>query len=178
MAVLGLAVILAIARLYRGHRRLTWPAVNALIARNFPHVPQITVHELARWVHDPQRTRPLLLDVRSKAEYAVSHLHGARWIDATEPVHQALAGIRLTQPIVTYCSVGYRSSAYAWRLIQDGYTDVHNLQGSIFEWANDGLKVYRNHHVVKQVHPYNRRWGQLLKRRYWAFSPSPATTAP
>lgn len=149
-----------------------------MIARDFPDVPQITVPQLGAWLHDQRRPQPLLLDVRSHAEYDVSHLHGARWVNTDQPVGQATAGIAHTAPIITYCSVGYRSSAYAQRLIQDGFTNVHDLQGSIFQWADDGLPVYRDGRVVDQVHPYNRYWGQLLKRSLWAFSASPTATHP
>jgi rhodanese-related sulfurtransferase len=154
---------------YVSHRRLTWPQLNAMIARNFPHVPQMHIHTLVAWLHDHNKRPPLLLDVRAKAEYAVSHLHNARWINTAEPVRKAMAGVPHTTPFVTYCSVGYRSSAYAQRLIHDGYTNVHDLEGSIFQWANDGLPVYRHGRVVHHVHPYNHYWGQLLKRSLWAF---------
>ncbi len=151
------------------HGTLTWQKVNAMIAHDFPNVPQMNVHTLDAWLHNPKQAAPMLLDVRSRAEYAVSHLHGAKRIDAAESVKQAMAGVPHTQPIVTYCSVGYRSSAYARRLIKNGFTAVHDLQGSIFQWANDGLPVYRNGRVVHHVHPYNHYWGQLLKRSLWAF---------
>ena len=73
-------------------------------------------------------------------------------------------------PIVTYCSVGYRSSAVAERLEEQGYTRVWNLEGSIFEWANQGLPVVRDGEEVSQVHPYNRRWGRLLDKQLRAYS--------
>lgn len=156
---------------YFRHRRLTWPQLNAMIAHKFPHVPQMHVQALVAWLHDHSRKPPLLLDVRTRAEYAVSHLHNACWIDTAEPVSKAMVGVSHAAPIVTYCSVGYRSSAYAQRLIHNGYTNVHDLKGSIFLWANDGWPVYRHGRVVHHVHPFNHYWGQLLKRSLWAFHP-------
>lgn len=170
VAAVGVTLVSASWRYFR-HRRLTWPQVNAMIAHNFPNLPQMNVQTLVAWLHDQSKTRPLLLDVRTRAEYAVSHLHNARWIDTAEPVSKAMVGVSHATPIVTYCSVGYRSSAYAQRLIHDGYTNVHDLKGSIFQWANDGWPVYRHGHVVHHVHPYNHYWGQLLKRSLWAFHP-------
>ncbi len=163
---------------YDHHRRLTWNQVDVLIARDFPHVPQIDVHHLAVWLHDPLLKPPLLLDVRSRTEYAVSHLYHAHWIDTSEPISKAMASVSRTEPIVTYCSVGYRSSAYAQRLLQNGFTNVHDLKGSIFQWADDGLPVYRHGRIVHHVHPYNRYWGQLLKRPLWAFSVSHSVASP
>jgi hypothetical protein len=43
---------------------------------------------------------------------------------------------------------------------------VFNLKGSIFEWANRGNPVVNQHGVTPYVHPYNRRWGQLLNKKY------------
>ncbi len=164
--------------LHRPQHHLTWHQVNAMIAHHFPEVPQISVADLDTWFHDSHRKPPLLIDVRSRAEYAVSHLHNARWIDTLEHVSKAMAGVSHTESIVTYCSVGYRSSAYAQRLLRDGFTNVRDLKGSIFEWGNGGLPVYRHDRVVHHVHPYNRYWGLLLKRSLWAFSPAPTAETP
>lgn len=154
---------------------ITWGRVNGMIHRNFPQVPQLSVAALHAWLADPRRPKPLLLDVRARVEYEVSHLHHALWINAGEPVNKAMAGVARDQPIVAYCSVGYRSSAYCARLMKDGFTDVHDLKGSIFQWANTGLPVYRAGGIVHHVHPYDRHWGQLLKRSLWEFHPPNAT---
>ena len=156
---------------YQHSRHLTWTQVNAMIHDNFPQVPQLSVHALHEWLADSHKPKPLLLDVRSRIEYEVSHLHHARWVNAKESVAQALAGVPHDQPIVAYCSVGYRSSAYCARLMKDGFTDVHDLRGSIFQWANAGFPVYRDGKIAHHVHPYDRHWGQLLKRSLWAFHP-------
>ncbi len=172
-------IILAVGWWWYGPRhKPTRQQVNAMIARDFPQVAQIDVHHLAAWLHDPHRKPPILLDVRSRPEYAVSHLHDARWIDTAAPVSKAMAGVSRTEPIVTYCSVGYRSSAYAQRLLKDGFTNVRDLKGSIFQWANDKLPVYRDGRVVHQVHPYNHYWGCLLKRSLWVFHVSPPARSP
>lgn len=140
-----------------------------MIADKFPHVPQLSVSALHTWLADSHKAQPLLLDVRAKAEYDISHLHHARWVNADETVAKAMVGVAHDRPIVAYCSVGYRSSAYCQRLMQDGFTHVHDLQGSIFQWANTGLPVYRAGKMVHHVHPYDRHWGQLLKRSLWKF---------
>ena len=158
---------------YQHSHRLTWTQVNAMIRDNFPQVPQLNAPALHAWLTNAHQPKPLLLDVRARIEYEVSHLHHARWINADESVSKAMAGVPHDQPIVAYCSVGYRSSAYCARLMKDGFTNVHDLKGSIFQWANAGLPVYRNGKIVHHVHPYNHRWGQLLKRSLWAFHPPP-----
>ena len=160
-------------RWYRQRHRLTWTQVNAMIHDNFPQVPQLSVQVLHASLVDPHKPKPLLLDVRSRIEYEVSHLRHARWVNAKESVAQAMAGVPHDRPIVACCSVGYRSSAYCARLMRDGFTDVNDLKGSIFQWANAGFPVYRNDRIAHHVHPYNHHWGQLLKRSLWAFHPPP-----
>ena len=99
--------------------------------------------------------------MREPVEFNVSHLAHARQVnpDADPSVLDLPKNI----PIVTYCSVGYRSAIFARRLRQAGYTNVQNLQGSIFQWANEGHPVQENGVRVDKVHPYNKTWGLLLK---------------
>ena len=47
-------------------------------------------------------------------------------------------------------------------LIGAGYRNVHDLEGSIFEWANLGYPVYRGASPATKVHPYDKKWGALL----------------
>jgi rhodanese-related sulfurtransferase len=50
----------------------------------------------------------------------------------------------------------------ASRLRAAGFTDVRNLEGSIFQWANERRPLVREEEPVSQVHPYNALWGRLL----------------
>ncbi|MGH7937844.1 MAG: rhodanese-like domain-containing protein, partial [Bryobacteraceae bacterium] len=65
--------------------------------------------------------------------------------------------------IVTYCSVGYRSAGMARRLHAAGFTRVQNLEGSIFEWANEHRPLVHDGKAATQVHPYDALWGRLLQ---------------
>ena len=65
-------------------------------------------------------------------------------------------------PIVTCCAVGYRSGAMAHRLRAAGYTQVQNLEGSIFQWANEHRPLVDGGERVTKVHPYTQGWGRLL----------------
>ena len=98
--------------------------------------------------------KPVLLDVRTQAEFDVSRIAGARRVD---PDAKSVALPKDTL-IVTYCSVGYRSAKFAQRLQEAGFTNVRNLEGSIFQWANEG----RATEPSAKVHPYNEKWGALL----------------
>ncbi len=144
--------------------------VQQRIRSEFPDVKQISVAELNEWLASGD-AQPLLLDVREEAEYRVSHLRGAIRVDPADRDPVLPAEVDKEAPIVAYCSVGYRSSALAARLMEQGYTDVRNLEGSIFQWANRGFSVFRGDEEVRQVHPYDRRWGRLLDEELRAFSP-------
>jgi hypothetical protein len=40
--------------------------------------------------------------------------------------------------------------------------EVLNLEGSIFQWANEGRPLFRSDIQVTKVHPFSRRWKGLL----------------
>jgi rhodanese-related sulfurtransferase len=147
-------------------RSLTFNLLKRLITRLFPNVESITPEALAQWLQDPSKIQPVLLDARSAAEYEVSHLWHARRIDPDSPDLSALANVSFETPLVVYCAVGYRSAALASRLLQAGFYRVYNLEGSIFQWVNEGRKVYKDEQITTVVHPYNWLWGKLLKLQY------------
>lgn len=142
------------------------------IRARFPMVKGVSTAELATWLEGPTAEQPLLLDVRAAAEFDVSHLPGA----LTAPtVGQALDLIQArptTGPVVLYCSVGYRSADLAAQLQGQGLTNLYNLEGSIFQWANEGRPVFRGSKPVKGVHPFDEDWGRLLDRDRWSFPAS------
>ena len=142
--------------------QVSWSTVQQQIHHKYPHVEQITVESLSSWLNSMEMPPPLLLDVREEPEYQVSHLQGAVRIEPGELDPALPAGVGKDTPIVAYCSVGERSSALIARLEELGYTQVANLRGSIFEWANKGHPVVRGSEEVRQVHPYDERWGLLL----------------
>ncbi len=167
--VLALAVFVAVAALFArslaaaAGEPASWAAVDALISARFPDVLPLTTAELAAWLADPARPRPLLLDVRGAEEYAVSHLPGALHIAPGTDPRPLLAGAGAPRPIVTYCSVGYRSAAMAQAIQRAGHSAVSNLAGSIFAWANEGRPLQRGGQAVDVVHPYDTAWGLLLR---------------
>lgn len=154
-------------------RDLGWSAVERMIAAEFPDTPTISADSLAVRMEDD--TPPLLLDVRTPDEFAVSHLAGAERVDPdAEALPPELAALDRGTPIVAYCSVGYRSAALVEGLRAAGFTDVANLDGSIFGWANASRPVVRGDSAVREVHPYDRRWGLLLDAEYRAYAPGEA----
>jgi rhodanese-related sulfurtransferase len=166
-------VLILLVTLTGCSRDLSWRAVDRMIQSHFPDVPTITTDRLAPRLADSTRDRPLLLDARSPEEYAVSHLPGARRVNPDTSSFPALDTLPRDTAIVVYCSVGYRSARVAAHLRNEGFTNVANLRGSIFRWANEGRPVVRGDSTVRAVHPYNDTWGTLLDAELHRRSPTP-----
>lgn len=143
-------------------RGLAWRWVKATIHKRFSAVQAVSTDALAAWL--AQEPPPLLLDVRQPEEFAVSHLPGAL---LAPDLATALAQIdpETKRPIVVYCSVGYRSARLADQLQAAHPAPVYNLEGSIFQWFNEGRPVVQGQRVADRVHPYSRVWGLLLAPR-------------
>ncbi len=150
-------------------------AVKEMIRHKFPEVSQIPTDSLLVWQSKTRSTHPLLLDVREDEEYVVSHLKAARQSVSEQEALDILKNVPKDTLIVLYCSVGYRSSKLAKKLKTHGFTNVYNLEGSIFEWANRGLPVFRGDRQVNAVHPFDETWGRLLDRALWATMPDSAS---
>ena len=146
---------------------LAFNIIKGLAIRKFPSVEWISTEEFAQWLADPLKPQPILLDARSEAEYAVGHLRQSQRIEPHDPDLAQFTESK-DKPIVVYCSVGYRSARIAERLQQAGFSVVYNLEGSIFQWANEGRSVFKDDRPTMLVHPYNALWGKLLKSEYRA----------
>ncbi len=155
------AALLSLAWLWAGPVRAeTFESVKQAVRKKFPTVRQVSTAELAAWLADTNRAQPVLVDVREKEEFAVSHLRGAKNFQTVSQWKTALPPS--APPVVVYCSVGYRSSALAEKLQRAGLTNVANLEGSLFQWANEGRPLHRGTNAVREIHGYSRKWSGLL----------------
>ena len=153
----------------------TWSDTLGKVRREYPEVPQLSTASLSAWLAGPVPF-PILLDVRTPEEFAVSHLLGDNRALTLAEANITLEGKNRDLPIVVYCSVGYRSSRLARELRQAGWKKVWNLEGSLFAWANEGRPLYRtisssskaefsnaSPTKVLVAHPFDDTWGKLLK---------------
>ena len=106
----------------------------------------------------------VFLDAREPKEFAISHLKNAIFVGYDHFDLGAVAGLKKSQPIIVYCSVGYRSEKVAEKLLNAGFTQVSNMYGGIFEWVNQDLPVVDDNGPTDKVHAYNHRWGVWLKK--------------
>jgi len=153
-------IVAAVALL--GMRSIDWFLLKQSLRHRFPKVEWITTAQLADWLLDKQREPPVLLDVRTEDEWVVSHLPDAQRVEPNASIEQAIPGVAKATPIVTYCAVGYRSATLATQLREAGFSKVQNLEGSIFQWANEHRPLVRDGQPVTTVHPYSSLWGRLL----------------
>lgn len=158
VAALGLGLAVSFATMARGAS-----AWKTLISVGYPDVSWVDGETLAEWMARTSDDELVLLDVRTPEEQRVSHLQDARHLNASNPDIETLA-IPAGATVVVYCSIGYRSATIIEELGQAGIQNVYNLEGGLFDWANQGRPVYRGPERVDEVHPFNRIWGLLLRR--------------
>ena len=161
--MLSFAILLLLGLTVFFRRSLNWFFLKRLLRARFGNDNWITTKELADWLANRSRPQPTVFDVRTAAEWQVSRLPRAQHLDPSADTNTMANGLAKDALIVTYCSVGYRSAVMARCLQKMGYTNVQNLEGSIFEWANQRRPLIRDEARVTRVHPYSLFWGRLLK---------------
>lgn len=108
----------------------------------------------------------VLLDAREVAEFETSKIPGAKYFGYDNPDFSILDNLDKEQPIVMYCSIGYRSEKMGEELQKRGFTNVKNLYGSIFEWANKNYPLVdsKDENTTK-IHTYNSKWGKWVENK-------------
>jgi len=150
----------------------SWTSVKEMVRQDFPDVEHVSADELSQQMATEPENAPILLDVREEAEYAVSHLPRAVRVQPGTDTSAFLDTLAHDAAIVAYCSVGYRSAELVNKLRERGFTNIRNLEGSIFGWANGGRSVERDGRSVEEVHPFDEQWGKLLRKDLHAYEPS------
>lgn len=112
-----------------------------------------------------KKSNALFLDARTKKEFDVSHIKDAVWVGYDDFDLGKVRGLTKNQPIIVYCSIGYRSEKVTERIQSAGFTNVSNLYGGIFEWKNIGEAVYNKKDLpTEKVHAYGKTWGVWLNK--------------
>lgn len=142
------------------HDRAGLAAVRTAVDARYPGMEWVRARTLRRWLASD--APPQLLDTRARAEFDVSHLAGAVWLDPEHP-DWSVVDANPARRVVVYCSVGWRSGAVAHQLVARGRTNVFNLEQGLFGWANAGLPMVRGDGPATRVHPYDAVWGRMLR---------------
>ena len=96
----------------------------------WPEVPQMSAEQ---YEAIPNDQRPLLIDARTPRERRVSVIPGA----ITPDQLPAELSARPHQPVLVYCTIGYRSTKLAAELREQG-VNAENLHGGVLAWAHQG----------------------------------------
>ena len=94
----------------------------------------LTTQELAAWMANAAREKPVLLDVREPWEFKICLIDGSFNI----PMHTIpgkLSELNAAQPIVCICHHGVRSRQVALFLERNGFNQISNLEGGVHAWA-------------------------------------------
>jgi phage shock protein E len=85
---------------------------------------------------------PLILDVRTREEYAAGHVSGARNIPFDE-LSSRLGELPVDkdEEVVVYCRSGGRAAKAEGVLIDAGFSNVRNLDGHMQGWSTSGHPV-------------------------------------
>lgn len=95
---------------------------------------QITAPELAQWLADPARDKPVLLDVREGWEVALCQIPGSQTMPM-QTVPARLDELDEDAEVVCICHHGGRSMQVAAFLERNGFTKVTNLTGGVHAWS-------------------------------------------
>ena len=95
---------------------------------------QISPAELAAWIADSSRAKPLLLDVREPWEFQTCSIAGSLHVPMGE-IPARTGEIDSDGDVVVICHHGGRSMQVAMFLEKNGFPKVHTLAGGVDAWA-------------------------------------------
>ena len=111
-------------------------------------VPDINLDELpqevdVQTVFDIQELDDVyVLDVREQIEYDEKHIPGVTLLPMSE-IQSRLDEVPKDKEVIITCRTGNRSGQVTQFLAQNGYDNVHNMQGGIVAWEEAGFPVER-----------------------------------
>ena len=82
----------------------------------------------------------IVLDVREQYEYDEGHIPGVVLIPMAE-IANRLREIPADKQVIVTCRSGNRSGQVTQFLLEQGFDNVHNMEGGILAWQAAGLAV-------------------------------------
>ena len=128
---------------------------------NNESIPYLSVEQLAK-----NQAELIILDARELVEFNVSHIKNAIYVGYRDfDIDKLNETIPKDKKVVVYCSLGVRSEDIAEVFVNNGYKNVYNLYGGIFEWKNKGYPVVDNkENTTDNIHAFSKEWGIYLKK--------------
>ena len=99
-----------------------------------PNVKNVTANEANQLINENKEV--LILDVRTKGEYAGGHISGAKLIPSSE-LSSRISELEkyANKPILVYCASGGRSPGAVQTLIKNNFTEIYHLSRGISSWT-------------------------------------------
>lgn len=102
-------------------------------------ISQVDALEFDRLV---KQNNGILLDVRTSSEFNNGHIANSGNLNFYSlSFRKKLSLLPRDQAIYLYCNTGYRSEKAAEFLLNNGYSNVYNLEHGIMEWDLEELPV-------------------------------------
>ena len=138
-----ITILSASTRLNRQSHRVAL-ALEKWINENSDHTAEVLdladTIDVATVASVKDRDDVVVLDVREQWEYDEGHIPGVTLIPMGE-VANRLSEIPTDKSVIVTCRSGNRSSQVATFLRDQGFTNVHNMEGGILAWQQAGLPV-------------------------------------
>ena len=97
---------------------------------------QLSASQLKDWLADPQRSNPVLLDVREPWEFQTCRIAGSISMPM-RAIPARYQELERDADIVMVCHHGARSFQAGMYLEQVGFGNIINLHGGVAAWARD-----------------------------------------
>lgn len=87
----------------------------------------------------------VILDVRTPGEFAEGYVPGAQNIDfQSGSFENVISTLDKSATYAVYCRSGKRSGQAVKILHEAGFHTVHNLEGGVIDWGNEGMILVNN----------------------------------
>ena len=121
---------------------LTGVVATAALAEGPAPTEALDISPAALFTLNESEKGPLVIDVRTPAEYASGHIPGAVNIPFDQ-ISQRTAEIDDRRGVALYCKVGPRARKGESALLAAGYEKVFHVEGGFSAWQAAGLPVER-----------------------------------
>lgn len=134
---LTVILVMALAACGGGETAVANPDTAAVQSGQLSLAETVDVQTVAGLMN---RDDVVLIDVREQAEYDESHIPGVTLIPLGE-LAQRVDEIPSDKTVIVTCRSGNRSGQATDFLRQNGFDNVHNMDGGILAWQQAGLDV-------------------------------------
>ncbi len=110
----------------------------------------ISVKTARKMIKKNKHSDLLILDVRTEAEYSMTHLYDAVQL-SLDDLEDSISKIEEYKDniVIVYCKSGARSKNSSQILVDEGFSNVYNMEGGILAWIDAGYPVWSiSHNVV------------------------------